>query len=731
MARPTTLRWRRRQRQRPAAGMLVLAAGVAVAAASASAAAVAARLSTIGRVGPLRAAALGVGVPLSRLLSSVGDLPTLSRVTIERDSACGPSRAIATATCPCYYSWVTVAGEPTTSFDITLSLAEKQPRRLSAREAAAVAAMLREGSSYGVKGSYLYEPGNVPERYVSSSQAIRIDANVAVTLSVASRGKTGTNVPGREGGCDAMVHYVLEPVEARCAARDINVGGKGEMLDGEFRASTDHPGAVRRMRRSHRVLQWKEEPAIGRGRRSTSTTGSEGRGVIGIRRRDSGRWGAADKAPTFLPPPSSRIVGGSPIRDPAARHFVVRIAIANGICTGSLITRRHVLTAAHCRVTVGDQVLWPSPQVGRPPVATRRVSAVTVHPEWAAAGYVHDLAILTLGSAARAWDGGVDRDDDPSVAPLVVAHDAGLPADGSGVRTAGYGRISLGWVVAPQGLSVDLRTVSVPDCKADWIAAPPERNSGGGVDSGRGEGDALEARMELAASLHPAAHVCAGIEAGGCDTCSGDSGGPLYQRVPATDTTKPYYVLVGVTSFSPGCASPNTPTAYARVASYAGWIDMVVGGDGTGPLLADGSRIGGPNDTTTYPMSPDLDSPAREGARGGGRGGGAALWGSLGSVAVAAVVVAAGVLLVRQRRRRRAADAVEAASAADHRSGRSGEDARGALPAVAWEPPTVAVAAAGTPPPPAAPLTVISRGSPSPPPGEEGTPGGPPTVEAR
>lgn len=55
--------------------------------------------------------------------------------------------------------------------------------------------------------------------------------------------------------------------------------------------------------------------------------------------------------------------------------------------------------------------------------------------------------------------------------------------------------------------------------------------------------------------------VCAGFEAGGVDTCQGDSGGPL--AVPILGGG---YRLAGDTSFGFGCAQPQAPGVYGRVA---------------------------------------------------------------------------------------------------------------------------------------------------------------------
>ena len=57
--------------------------------------------------------------------------------------------------------------------------------------------------------------------------------------------------------------------------------------------------------------------------------------------------------------------------------------------------------------------------------------------------------------------------------------------------------------------------------------------------------------------------LCAGVPEGGKDTCSGDSGGPIFTQDG---------VQVGVVSWGFGCARPGLPGVYARVSGAYDWI---------------------------------------------------------------------------------------------------------------------------------------------------------------
>jgi hypothetical protein len=147
------------------------------------------------------------------------------------------------------------------------------------------------------------------------------------------------------------------------------------------------------------------------------------------------------------------------------------------------------------------------------------------------------------------------------------------------------------------------------DERAVWDAGQTAIASGWGATSEGGSGsDHLQAvavaiiadstcgSPEVYGSVfRPETMVCAGELAGGKDTCQGDSGGPLVVPVNGGGVR-----LVGDTSFGFGCARPNQPGVYGRVAddpirsAIAGAAQSIAGAD----VIGSGARPPGPPETT-------------------------------------------------------------------------------------------------------------------------------------
>jgi Trypsin len=67
--------------------------------------------------------------------------------------------------------------------------------------------------------------------------------------------------------------------------------------------------------------------------------------------------------------------------------------------------------------------------------------------------------------------------------------------------------------------------------------------------------------------FHPALMFCAGVPAGGVDSCQGDSGGPIVvPGVGGSARATGSWRLVGDTSWGIGCAAPQYPGIYGRIA---------------------------------------------------------------------------------------------------------------------------------------------------------------------
>ncbi|MFD9705408.1 serine protease [Lentzea sp. NPDC059081] len=214
------------------------------------------------------------------------------------------------------------------------------------------------------------------------------------------------------------------------------------------------------------------------------------------------------------------IVGGTPARV-ADTPWVVAITTTDGqlICGGALVAPDKVMTAAHCvtnKGVIGDNQRRPEQLrvvAGRTDLRVKDegvdapVAGVWRHPEYREVTRGDDVAVLTLARALPY-----------RTIALGEVGDEGV--------VLGYGRTAEN---TPPAMT--LRKVSVP-ILSDQECALKEPD------------------------YRPGAMLCAGR--GGKDACTGDSGGPLVVRGR----------LAGVVSFGRGCARPDEPGVYTRLANY-------------------------------------------------------------------------------------------------------------------------------------------------------------------
>jgi len=240
-----------------------------------------------------------------------------------------------------------------------------------------------------------------------------------------------------------------------------------------------------------------------------------------------------------------RIVGGT-LTVAGTRTYQVRLyrdstALA---CGGTIIADNWVLTAAHC-------VNNPQTETNRVRAGFTRTSGtggtyytvdkIVRHPS-ADGGIVYDYALLRISGT---FESTLERVAIPT-ADVVQA--VGQP--GNNVIVSGWGLTSEGG-----SLSDDLREITIPIVSD----ATCRQSLGTG-----------------ASSFDDASMICAG--SAGRDSCTGDSGGPMVAAYNNRTWS------IGVTSWGPGCARPNTYGIYADTLHVRSWILEQINGASGGTL---------------------------------------------------------------------------------------------------------------------------------------------------
>ncbi|KAL1489305.1 hypothetical protein ABEB36_014228 [Hypothenemus hampei] len=234
----------------------------------------------------------------------------------------------------------------------------------------------------------------------------------------------------------------------------------------------------------------------------------------------------------------SRVVGGNVTK---SHEFPWIAGLSHGgefHCGAALISRRHLITAAHCvngfnlndlLVTLGDHDRGSKNRFSE--VQVRRVRSVIKHEHFDLATYNNDIALLEID---------VPVVFTRKISPVCLPSDKSMDYAGRMGIVAGWGR------TGERGeTSQILRKIVVPVWSTEQCH-----------NSGYGE-------QKISGNM-----FCAGYTEGLVDSCQGDSGGPLQLTNSLGDME-----IIGVVSWGRGCGRPNLPGIYTKVINYLHWIE--------------------------------------------------------------------------------------------------------------------------------------------------------------
>ncbi len=286
-----------------------------------------------------------------------------------------------------------------------------------------------------------------------------------------------------------------------------------------------------------------------------------------------------------LPSLSLGIVGGVPASEGEVAGQVALVDVSRdaGTCTGAdpfckqfcsgvMIARQWVLTAAHCV----NNVLLPNLRVvaGTRDLATADASHLlgvertVVHEQFTiGAPFNNDVALVKLLSPVDLPVASVAE----AAAFATFAGNAALHDDG--VMVSGWGRLSSigGFPTLLQRVGVDFLPNAV--CESAYNQVSTIRYVAGNMlCAAETTPQAIE--QDDAGDLSPHDDSGEGV-------CNYDSGGPL------TFAGNGFRQVAGLTSFAPqgNCASTLLPSVFTRVANYAAWIESA--GKGAGDNFGD------------------------------------------------------------------------------------------------------------------------------------------------
>uniref|UniRef100_A0AB38ZEN4 Venom S1 protease 22 n=1 Tax=Oncocephalus sp. TaxID=2944721 RepID=A0AB38ZEN4_9HEMI len=263
---------------------------------------------------------------------------------------------------------------------------------------------------------------------------------------------------------------------------------------------------------------------------SSAEVDSSEHGVSPGRRKTSCPCGWANRA-------KGRMIGG---KEYARFEYPFTVGVAYSTyptrphCGGTIITSRHVLTAAHCTVNavgpIGMYITLGEHERGMTPGAyTIKVDRLIQHPGFHPILLQNDISLLVVNNHLLMSS---------VVGPACFPTRSIEELAGTHVRILGWGADRVGGPMKFRPQKLDTRVVDKYTCNRVW----PHH-----------------------VSANPVTQLCTISK--NKTPCQGDSGGPVVSLNPETNR----YYLVGIVSFGSQCKD-NKPSVQTLVSAFKDWI---------------------------------------------------------------------------------------------------------------------------------------------------------------
>jgi len=223
-----------------------------------------------------------------------------------------------------------------------------------------------------------------------------------------------------------------------------------------------------------------------------------------------------------------RIVGGHQAQQGIYPFYAIPSSNTY-LCGGTLIHDDIVLTAAHCGTMVWESGvrLGATSLTSNVNVTFYNTTKMVIHPNYVEATFEHDIMLVKLNQKVPG--------------PFATLNFASnIPKVNEELTAIGFGRTLENGYVSNDLLEVNFYTVSYAECSKVYPNYIKDNIM-----------------------------VCnGGVVGGGKDTCSGDSGGPVF----LANTT----IQIGLVSFGIGCARPDVPAVNTRISGFHDWITHTI-----------------------------------------------------------------------------------------------------------------------------------------------------------